>query len=118
MNQQEIQHWITINTYQFNKVDTSLYYSTYSHFIALNSDLELNLIPIINALNPLPFFESVEYNAFGAGDGNKITMIRNANEIVLDFSYGYGDCPSGCIYRRHWVFKVDENCNASFVKRY
>lgn len=107
-----------INTYQFNKVDTSLFYTSYSFFIALSSNLELNLIPIINTLKTFSFFQSVEYNAYGIGDGNRITMIRNENEIELDFSFGEGDCPSGCIYRRHWVFKVDKNCNASFIKRY
>lgn len=107
-----------ISTYQFNDVDTSIFYPNISKFITLNSDLQLNLIPIINTLKTFSFFGSVQYNGYGVGDGNKIIMKRNESNIEFDFSYGYGDCPAGCIYRRHWVFKVDKNCNASFVKRY
>lgn len=42
-----------------------------------------------------------------AGDGNDITWGSDSkNAMALKFSIGAGDCPSGCIQRKFWVFYV------------
>ncbi len=38
-------------------------------------------------------------------------FFRNATQY---FSIGRGDCPSGCIYRKYWIFEV-ANGVARFV---
>jgi|GEM_PF-2445454 len=40
-----------------------------------------------------------------AGDGNNIEWgSEGKNHMALKFSKGTGDCPSGCIYRKYWIF--------------
>lgn len=54
-------------------------------------------------------FESIRHaEADGmAGDGNDITWGSDSkNAMALKFSIGAGDCPSGCIQRKTWVFYV------------
>jgi hypothetical protein len=40
------------------------------------------------------------------GDGADIRVSRSSDGWRLDYSVGYGDCPSGCINRRTWSFGV------------
>jgi hypothetical protein len=40
------------------------------------------------------------------GDGNNIAFRLENGQKKYDFSRGWGDCPSGCINRRHWVVTV------------
>lgn len=40
-----------------------------------------------------------------AGDGDNIEWgAEGKNHMALKFSKGAGDCPSGCIYRKYWIF--------------
>lgn len=42
-----------------------------------------------------------------AGDGNDITWGTDAkNALALKYSIGAGDCPSGCIQRKFWIFYI------------
>ncbi|MGH7673364.1 MAG: hypothetical protein ACREMC_10750 [Gemmatimonadales bacterium] len=34
----------------------------------------------------------------------------------LDYSWGWGDCPSGCISRHHWTFNVHADGRVEFVE--
>ncbi len=50
-----------------------------------------------------------------AGDGNNIEWgSEGKNHMALKFSKGAGDCPSGCIYRKYWIFYVQDG-NISYV---
>jgi len=40
------------------------------------------------------------------GDGNDIDGSIDESRVLLDYSVGYGDCPSGCIGRRSYRFAV------------
>jgi hypothetical protein len=41
------------------------------------------------------------------GDGDDITWGSDSKkDMALKFSIGQGDCPSGCIYRKYWIFYV------------
>lgn len=41
------------------------------------------------------------------GDGDDITWGSDSKkDMALKFSLGRGDCPSGCIYRKYWIFYV------------
>lgn len=41
-----------------------------------------------------------------AGDGNNIGFQQENGQRKYDFSRGWGDCPSGCINRRHWIVTI------------
>ncbi len=43
------------------------------------------------------------------GDGNNIAFQQGKGQKKYDFSRGWGDCPSGCINRRHWVVTIATN---------
>jgi hypothetical protein len=46
-----------------------------------------------------------EPNYYG-GDGNRIEFFEKNRIMHFSFSRGWGDCPSGCIYRLYWYLSV------------
>ncbi|GAB4453817.1 MAG: hypothetical protein OHK0029_07370 [Armatimonadaceae bacterium] len=42
-----------------------------------------------------------------AGDGDNIIFRAENGKRIYDFSKGWGDCPAGCIERRHWVVTIE-----------
>lgn len=52
-----------------------------------------------------PQFLYVESNGI-VGDGSRITFEQAENARRYTFSVGWGDCPSGCIYRHSWEFTL------------
>ncbi|MEO6305145.1 MAG: T9SS type A sorting domain-containing protein [Bacteroidia bacterium] len=48
-------------------------------------------------------------------DGNRITDSIGSNFTSLTYSYGWGDCPSGCGSRRFWNFKVYGDCSVEYT---
>jgi hypothetical protein len=57
---------------------------------------------------------NAEENGVG-GDGNDIRARLQQNGWRLDYSVGFGDCPSGCIERHAWSFFVSASGNVSFL---
>jgi len=105
-----------VSEYDF-ALDGNPLYFTEVVYLSLRTSRELNLAAIKQVLSPLAFISSV--NVDGAiGDGSTIELSRDGDSYIIDFSIGWGDCPAGCIYRRHWIFEVDENCEASFIMSY
>jgi hypothetical protein len=50
------------------------------------------------------------------GDGGYIwvdTITSTYADLV--YSHGWGDCPSGCMYRRNWSFRVGHDCTVDFI---
>jgi hypothetical protein len=106
-----------VNQYKFTEVSVSLYYPEFN-WITIIAEKPLNLFPIMEELENLPFFYQVGFGGGAIGDGNTIELNRDGQVFKLDFSIGWGDCPSGCLYRKHWVFVVDGFCNATFFQSY
>ncbi len=106
-----------ISKYHFSEVTTSLYYPDFN-WITITAEQPLNLIPFIQELESFPFFYKAGFGGGAVGDGNTIELTREGNILKLDYSIGWGDCPAGCIYRKHWVFAVDDECHASFLQTY
>ncbi|MBC7936099.1 MAG: hypothetical protein H7Y86_12175 [Rhizobacter sp.] len=47
---------------------------------------------------------------------NKRVLAEYQNgEINLSYSYGCGDCPSGCTYWRIWKFLIHANCSVDYI---
>jgi hypothetical protein len=49
------------------------------------------------------------------GDGHRIT-VNNVTDTSVDitYSFGWGDCPSGCMWRHNWHFRVNSSCDVTF----
>jgi len=105
-----------VSNYEFDSLIVFDFSPMYYKFKFL-TDLDLNMIPIMEEFEEIPNVYYASFSSF-VGDGNKIELTRNENSIVLNFSYGYGDCFAGCIYRRHWIFEIDNYCNAEFIESY
>ena len=52
------------------------------------------------------------------GDGHTIQVAPRSDAIELVYSYGFGDCPAGCISRHYWRFRVGVDGNVKFVESY
>ena len=104
-----------IQQYQINTVRTALSYPSFN-WLYVSTSVDLNLIPVAEEVEQLPYIYLAEYGGYAIGDGNNITYTEKNGITELDFSIGWGDCPAGCIYHKHWVFEVDEECTASLVK--
>jgi hypothetical protein len=51
-----------------------------------------------------------------AGDGNDITFGSDSkNALALKYSIGAGDCPSGCIQRKTWIFYILPDGSISYM---
>jgi hypothetical protein len=104
-----------LETYEFDSVRTSYSYPQFA-WISVNTKKTYNLLPLINEFEKIPSIALAENNG-GCFDGNNIKLERGDVKTTVDFSIGRGDCPAGCIYRKHWVFEV-ENGVARLVKVY
>ncbi|MES2680111.1 MAG: T9SS type A sorting domain-containing protein [Bacteroidota bacterium] len=51
-------------------------------------------------------------------DGTDIEDSLNVNFTMLEYSYGWGDCWNGCMFRRYWQFKVFNDCSVEYIKSY
>lgn len=52
------------------------------------------------------------------GGGPFIKSKVNSERVIYTFSYGWGDCPAGCINRRSWDFSVFPSGEVSFEGSY
>lgn len=52
------------------------------------------------------------------GDGNDIKDVVTKNFVELVYSFGWGDCPAGCINRRYWKFNVYYDCSVEYMGSY
>ena len=86
-------------------------------YLTLNSTTWYNMKALVPLFSSFSFIKNVTVNGL-AGDGNNITYQTQGTNRILDFSHGYNDCPAGCGNRTHWVFQVDDNCHAVFLKTY
>lgn len=85
--------------------------------ITLHSPERYNIIAVASLFESFPFVTGTDVNHF-SGFPDEIEVKSASGLKTFDFSHGWGDCLAGCIYRKHWIFEVDENCNARFVESF
>lgn len=105
-----------VNQYHF-VYESSLPPNANLPYLTLNSADWYNMKVLLSRFSSFSFIKNATVNGL-AGDGNNITYQTQGTNRILDFSHGYNDCPSGCGSRAHWVFQVDDMCQASFLKTY
>lgn len=105
MNQILSQNRISIREYQESSIGPQ---------VLLYADKMLNAPELANALGQFKGIKAAEA-VLPMGDGNDITSgSEGKNAFAIRFSIGKGDCPSGCIYRKFWVFYVTPDGAVSF----
>lgn len=90
---------------QFNLNFRNYYNFTGFTGFSFYSQNQLNLYPLFNSIKSINGVKSVFANSV-IGDGNNITAEIFNDYIQLVYRYGFGDCPSGCIYSHYWMFRV------------
>ena len=83
----------------------------------LFSEEPLNIHALCNKFKPIDGVIYAESDGV-IGDGNNITASIETNGIKYIFSYGWGDCPAGCISRHYWEFKVKFDGIVQFINSY
>jgi hypothetical protein len=96
-----------LTKYEFDSVKISYSYPDFP-WLSIYTKNSYNLTPIIKALEEIPSVILAENNG-GCFDGNDIHLERDLNTATISFSIGRGDCPAGCIYRRYWIFRIENN---------
>ncbi len=85
--------------------------------VVLRTDSNYNIRALAKLFEQIPGVSYTEPNGY-AGDGNDIKDSIFSDHIQLIYSYGWGDCPAGCIYRRYWKFNVYFDCSVEFAGSY
>ena len=87
------------------------------HLASFESDSNYNLKPLVNLIAEISGVYYAEPDSYG-GDGYNISDSVNSDHVELIYSYGWGDCIAGCIYRRFWKFNVYFDCSVELVESY
>lgn len=89
----------------------------WSHTAVLFSPSPINILALAKRFANIDGVGYAEPDGY-IGDGNDITASIEPHYLRYEYSVGYGDCPSGCINRRYWVFHVDYDGAVEFVESF
>ncbi|WP_372752753.1 hypothetical protein [Labilibaculum sp.] len=71
-----------------------------------HSEIGINQLALATELKEISFILDAK-SSFCIGDGSQIEIIDLQNDFIhLIYSYGWDDCPSGCINRHYWEIGV------------
>lgn len=95
------------------------YYSWQTgHWVLLKSDTNFNAMALFDAIDVyVPLAHNVGIN-YIYGDGAQISGFINSTYTELTYSFGWGDCLAGCIFRRYWRFRVYTDCSVEYFGSY
>ncbi|MBT8380835.1 MAG: hypothetical protein KJO59_00605 [Ignavibacteria bacterium] len=83
----------------------------------LFSDAAINIYALSKLFEPIDGIIIAEPNGV-IGDGDDIKGSIESNYLMYEFSYGWGDCYSGCIHRHYWLFQVRFGGVVEFIGSY
>jgi hypothetical protein len=90
----------------------------WAHAVVLESRRFLNIPAVAKKFAAVDGVRYAESNS-RMGDGNNIQAEWTDPLLLkLTYSFGYGDCPAGCINRRFWDFEVHINGTVNFLRAY
>ena len=102
-------------------------YSTWIsfHTVTFKSAENLNIPALADAFETLDEVDFADHKVIH-GDGADISEepfiiidpFPDGSFLNLFYTYGWGDCPSGCTVSRTWWFKIFENCHVEFVNAF
>ncbi len=100
---------------QYN-LQLSRFHSSFN-FVVLYAEEPLNIFALSKKFGVIEGVNFSEPDGI-VGDGNNIESKIEKTFISYAFSYGWGDCPAGCISRHYWEFWVMFDGSVKFVKSY
>ena len=83
--------------------------------VTLKADLPLNLMQVGSLFEDVDGIRYAEPNS-ALGDGDDIQIWADRDILHFEFSHGWGDCPSGCINRKTWEYRVSPQGDVEFVR--
>jgi len=86
----------------------------WAHTVTLASSRPMNMAALAKRFAAIKGVIYAEPNG-GAGDGPDITAQAGTDHWLLTYSFGWGDCPSGCIYRHYWSFEVSSSGEVTYT---
>ena len=87
------------------------------HLVELKSSRLLNTYALADEFDKVDDVIAADANG-GIGDGNDIEAKVKDGSWELEYSLGWGDCPSGCTLRHYWRFQIKVNGNVEFQGSY
>jgi hypothetical protein len=83
--------------------------------LVLEANRDINTIFLADAFAAVNGIRYAEAETM-MGDGNNIEFGgEGKNQVALRYSIGVGDCPSGCIQRKLWIFNIDAAGNVVYA---
>ena len=83
--------------------------------LILEADRDINTAALAEMLSHHNGIKLAEAEGI-MGDGNNIEWGgEGKNQMALRLSIGAGDCPSGCIQRKLWIFYVSQEGNLTYM---
>ena len=104
-----------INKYYLQKTNFSAFNLNSYHTVFFNTDTSINIIPLTKKFTAINGVVN-SYPSTSGLDGSDIGDSINPSFTMLIYSYRWADCIIGCLYARHWIFKVYNDCSVEFVK--
>lgn len=84
------------------------------HMVTFKTDTNCNIDGLAGKFDALPGCSGGGQNWL-AFDGNDITDSIAPAFTQLVYSFGWGDCQSGCIFKHYWKFRVYNDCSVQFI---
>ena len=85
--------------------------------LILKSDTALNTLALERFVKTLPGVQTAAYDFRGL-DGSNIEDTVNSSFHWFRYSYGWGDCNSGCYFHKYWQFRVHNDCSVEYGGSY
>ncbi len=82
--------------------------------LIFHTDTNCNTQVLADTLRTMPGIFLADGSNGSYGSGNKIEDSLTTNYTWLVYSYGWGDCLNGCLYRKFWQFKVYNDCSVEY----
>ncbi|MGM0650664.1 MAG: T9SS type A sorting domain-containing protein, partial [Bacteroidota bacterium] len=105
-----------INRYSLNL--TNYYSHAWEDWPRFDGESNLNMGPLGRLFLPIYGVQYVDTLVNTVLDGDRIDFSINSEFVELTYSYGWGDCLNGCMYRRYWKFNVYYDCSVEYMGSY
>ena len=88
-----------------------------AHAAKIFSPFPINILALANLFSNINGVIRATLDLY-IGDGNDIHGYLYNNYVELNYNFGFGDCPAGCSYRHHWVFRVNYDGIVDYIENY
>ncbi len=102
---------------QYDLRIANFYTSGNREIFVVETPFYLNILALASHFEPLEGVAYAEPNSYFGG-GTEIRASIESEYVKYIFEFGWGDCPSGCIYKHYWIYRVYYNGEVEFIEEY